>query len=33
MNNEDNQTALEIANLEVVSGENIAVSTGTGINP
>jgi hypothetical protein len=33
MNNEDNQTALEIANLEVASGENIAVSTGTGINP
>ena len=33
MNNEDNQTAMEIANLEVTSGENIAVSTGTGINP
>ena len=33
INNEDNQTALEIANLEVASGENIAVSTGTGINP
>ena len=33
MNTQDNQTAMQIANLEVTSGENIAVSTGTGINP
>ena len=33
MNTEDNQTAMQIANLEVTSGERIAVSTGTGINP
>ena len=33
MNTEDNQTAMEIANLEATSGERIAVSTGTGINP
>jgi hypothetical protein len=33
MNTQDNQTAMQIANLEVVSGEDIAVSTGTGINP
>jgi len=33
MNTQDNQTAMQIANLEAVSGEDIAVSTGTGINP
>lgn len=33
MNNADNQTARDLAELEVASGERIAVSTGTGINP
>lgn len=32
-NREDNQTAKEIAAAEVITGENIGVSTGTGINP
>ena len=33
MNTQDNLTALELAQLEVETGERIAVSTGTGINP
>lgn len=33
MNAEDNQTALTIAAAEITSGEKVAVSTGTGINP
>ena len=33
MNNSDNQTARDLAALEIASGERIAVSTGTGINP
>ncbi len=33
MNTQDNLTALELAKLEVETGERIAVSTGTGINP
>ena len=32
-NREDNQTAKEIAAAEVISGEKVGVSTGTGINP
>ncbi len=32
-NTEDNQTALTIAAAEIQSGENVALSTGTGINP
>jgi hypothetical protein len=33
MNESDNQTAKQIAALEVTTGERISVSTGTGINP
>ena len=33
MNADDNRTAMEIAMAELASGEKIAVSTGTGINP
>ncbi len=33
MNDADNQTARDLAALEIVSGERVAVSTGTGINP
>lgn len=33
MNTQDNLTAMELARLEVETGERIAVSTGTGINP
>jgi hypothetical protein len=33
MNESDNQTAKQLAALEVASGDRIAVSTGTGINP
>ena len=33
MNQADNQTALTLAEMEMLSGEKIAVSTGTGINP
>lgn len=33
MNREDNMTALTIAQGEIVSGEKVALSTGTGINP
>ena len=33
MNTQDNMTAMQIANLEAVTGERVAVSTGTGINP
>lgn len=29
----DNQTAMQLAQAEIISGEKIAVSTGTGINP
>ena len=32
-NTEDNMTAMQIAQMEAQSGERIAVSTGTGINP
>jgi hypothetical protein len=33
MNDADNQTAKDLAALEIASGERIAVSTGTGVNP
>lgn len=33
MNQADNQTAMTLAQMEMLSGEKIAVSTGTGINP
>lgn len=33
MNADDNRTAMELAAAEIASGEQIAVSTGTGINP
>lgn len=33
MNTADNQTAFELAQLEIATGEKFAVSTGTGINP
>ena len=33
MNEADNQTAMTLAEMEMLSGEKIAVSTGTGINP
>lgn len=33
MNREDNMTALTIAQGEIMSGEKVALSTGTGINP
>jgi chemotaxis protein histidine kinase CheA len=33
MNDADNRTALEIAAAELQTGEKIAVSTGTGVNP
>ena len=33
MNTEDNRTAIELATAEIASGEQFAVSTGTGINP
>jgi hypothetical protein len=33
MNEADNQTAMTLAQMEMMSGEKIAVSTGTGINP
>lgn len=33
INTSDNQTALQIAAAEIESGENVAVSTGGGINP
>ena len=33
MNAGDNQTAMQLAQAEIMSGEKIAVSTGTGINP
>ncbi len=33
MNTQDNLTAMELAKLEVETGERIPVSTGTGINP
>lgn len=33
MNDSDNQTAMQLAQLEIASGERIGVSTGTGINP
>jgi len=33
VNAEDNQTAKQLAALEVESGEKIGYSTGTGINP
>lgn len=33
MNDADNQTARDLAQMEIASGERIAVSTGTGINP
>ena len=33
MNDSDNQTAMDLAQLEIISGEKFSVSTGTGINP
>ena len=33
MNTEDNETAMRLAEAEIATGERIAVSTGTGINP
>ena len=33
MNTADNQTAMLLAAAEIESGEKVAVSTGTGINP
>ena len=33
MNEADNQTAMTLAQMEMISGEKVAVSTGTGINP
>lgn len=33
MNTDDNRTAIDLAAAEIASGEKIAVSTGTGINP
>lgn len=33
MNSEDNATAMRLAAAEIASGEKVAVSTGTGINP
>jgi len=33
MNQQDNETALHIASAEVMTGEHVGVSTGTGINP
>jgi len=33
MNSDDNDTAKRLAALEIASGERVAVSTGTGINP
>jgi len=33
MNTDDNQTAMQLAAAEIASGEKVAVSTGTGINP
>jgi hypothetical protein len=33
MNSDDNATAMRLAAAEIASGEKIAVSTGTGINP
>jgi len=33
MNTADNQTAMHLAAAEIASGEKVAVSTGTGINP
>jgi hypothetical protein len=33
MNTADNDTAMRLAAAEIASGEKIAVSTGTGINP
>ena len=33
MNTDDNRTAMQLASAEIASGERVAVSTGTGINP
>ena len=33
MNAADNDTAMRLASAEIMSGEKIALSTGTGINP
>lgn len=33
MNTDDNRTAMQLAAAEIASGERVAVSTGTGINP
>ena len=33
MNTGDNQTAMQLAQAEIMSGDKVAVSTGTGINP
>jgi hypothetical protein len=33
MNAADNETAMRLAQAEIISGEKFGVSTGTGINP
>jgi hypothetical protein len=33
INTQDNMTAMELAKLELETGERFSVSTGTGINP
>ena len=33
INSEDNQTAKDLAALEIATGDKLAVSTGAGINP
>ena len=33
MNQADNQTAMDLAQLEIATGEKFQVSTGTGVNP
>ena len=33
MNTDDNNTAMRLAAAEIASGDKVAVSTGTGINP
>ena len=33
MNTDDNETAMRLAAAEIASGEKVAVSTGTGVNP
>jgi len=33
MNDADNQTAMDLAQLEIATNEKFKVSTGTGVNP